>query len=96
MSRGISVMMIHCSLLHKTIEHYNMNDIDIEVQVYMCKHKEMNLCFEVRHDKVVLVPRTMKNGLVEVIPHNTLAFIRIHIGPMHEIRIKEANFLILE
>ena len=58
--------------------------------------KRNELTFEVRHDKVVLVPRTMKNGLVEVIRHKTLAVIRIHIGPVHEIRIKEANFLILE
>ena len=62
----------------------------------MCKQKEMNLCFEVRHDKVVLVPRTMKNGLVEVIRDKTLTFIRINIATMHDIRIKEGNFFILE
>ena len=47
----------------------------------------MNLCLKVRHDKVVLVPRTMKNGVVEIIRDKALAFIRINI---------EGNFFILE
>lgn len=55
-----------------------------------------NLRFEVRHEKVILVPRTIKNGLVEVSRDVALAFIRIHIDKMHVIRIKEGNFFILE
>ena len=56
----------------------------------------MNLHFEVRHNKVVLVPRTTKNGPMEVSCDGALAFIRINIGKMHDIQIKEGNYYILE
>ena len=62
----------------------------------MCKHKEVNLRFDVRHDKFELVLRTMKNVVVELSRDKMLASFRIHVGPMHEIRIKEGNFVILE
>ena len=54
----------------------------------------MNLHFELRHDKVVLVPRTTKNGPMEVSCDGALAFIKINIGKMHDIRIKEGNYYI--